>query len=359
MPAFNDGSTEDIKINRQVWPMSGSSQDTQYEIASLQPDQSEIGQGFPAGMVPSLVSIVISIYSEKRFNDLVELLDRINSQSYQKREAIVIVDENEQLYFRIMSHTAEKNYTDVHVVFNPLNKGLSYSRNLGIKNAHGEYIAFIDDDALPEPTWVESVVKSFAHDVGAVAGHIVPGWENMSMAWFPKELYWMISCSYNMTPDRNGEVERGFGVNMAFRKDLFRKLGGFNEKLGINGKKWLGGEDSDMFLKVRESKWKVIYAHDAQVIHKISGDRIILKKIVKRAFDGGISLAVLKRYRQYVVKNSLESSYLKKILLEFYPSAVLQFLTSCKNLLKQISMVSIAVAFVGIGYIYGIIKHEP
>jgi glucosyl-dolichyl phosphate glucuronosyltransferase len=338
--------------------MSTVLQETQQEMAGLQSDRSALVTEAPTATVPSLVSIVISIYSEKRFDDLVELLDRINGQSYGKHEAVIIVDENEPLYFRIMSHVTQKNYYDVNVVFNPENKGLSYSRNLGIKNAIGEYVAFIDDDAVPELTWVESLVNSFAPDVGAVAGHIVPGWENVAMAWFPKELFWMISCSYNMTPDQKGEVERGFGVNMVFRKDLFHKLGDFNEKLGINGKKWLGGEDSDMFLRVRESQWKVVYAPDAKVIHKIPGDRITFRKIIKRSLAAGTSIVAMKRYRQYAIKNSTESSYLKKIVFEFYPSTMIQFLGSCKKLVKQISAVSITVAFVGIGYIYGTLKHE-
>lgn len=328
-------------------------------MARPSPDQPAIVQETPPDTVPSLVSIVVSIYSEKRYYDLIELIDRINGQTYRKHETIVIVDENENLYYRIMSHVTEHNYYDVNVVYNPINRGLSYSRNLGIDNASGEYVAFIDDDAVPDPAWVESLVKSFAHDVGAVAGHIVPCWENADMAWFPKELFWMISCSYTMTPDEKGEVERGFGVNMVFRKALFHKVGGFNEKLGINGKKWLGGEDSDMFLKVRDSRWKVVYAPDAMVIHKIPGDRIYFKKIIRRAFVAGTSIVALKRHQPSAMKSSTESSYLKKIVFEFYPSVMIQFLRSCINLVKQISAVSLTVAFVGIGYIYGTLKHEP
>lgn len=121
--------------------MSTVLQETQQEMAGLQSDRSALVTEAPTATVPSLVSIVISIYSEKRFDDLVELLDRINGQSYRKHEAVIIVDENEPLYFRIMSHVTQKNYYDVNVVFNPENKGLSYSRNLGIKNAIGEYVA--------------------------------------------------------------------------------------------------------------------------------------------------------------------------------------------------------------------------
>ncbi|HUL62340.1 MAG TPA: glycosyltransferase [Methanocella sp.] len=306
-----------------------------------------------AGEKGLLVSIIVSIYSSKRYDDLVDLIDGVRGQTYGHNEMIIVVDENVDLYNKITEHLAAHDYRNVFPVFNPDNRGLSYSRNLGVDLAKGDVVAFIDDDAVPEPQWIEAIAQCFVKCVGAVAGHVAPKWESNSMVWFPRELFWMISCTYQNNLETKAEIERGFGVNMAFRRDLLTRMGGFNEKLGINGKKWLGGEDTDMFLKVREAGWKVIYSPDAKVAHKIFRDRLCLKKIVKRAFDGGKSIAALKKYRRYAIKNSTEQNYLKTILFEYYPATLRRFLTFCAHTIKQVVAVSATVLFVGIGYIYG------
>jgi len=112
------------------------------------------------------------------------------------------------------------------------------------------------------------------------------------MSWFPKELHWMISCSYIMTPNQKEEVERGFGTNMAFKRYLLDDVGMFDTNLGIKGKNWVGGEDTDMFLSIKEAGKKVIFNPDARVLHKVYAYRISTKNIMKRAFDGGVSVAI-------------------------------------------------------------------
>jgi glycosyltransferase involved in cell wall biosynthesis len=206
-----------------------------------------------------ILSVIVSAYSLERFHDLADVIDGISNQTYNQIETIIIIDENKELFDKVNGYINVKNLENVHTIFNSENKGLSHSRNIGIKSSHGSIIAFIDDDAVPSIDWAKNIVETFNEDslIGAVTGDVIPQWECSDMAWFPRELYWMLSCSYVMTPKEKKEFERGFGTNMAFKRNIFDKVGIFDTNLGINGKKWVGGEDSDMFLKVKKGEEKV------------------------------------------------------------------------------------------------------
>jgi glycosyltransferase involved in cell wall biosynthesis len=303
------------------------------------------------------LSIVASAYSFDRYNDLIDLLNGIKEQTYKEGEAIIVIDQNKELYGKISEYILLNNLHGIKLVFNSENRGLSYSRNIGVTHATGDIIAFIDDDAIPYPEWAEEILNTFNDDeIGAVTGDVIPLWEYKEMSWFPKELHWMISCSYIMTPHKKEEVERGFGTNMAFRKDLLYKVGMFDTNLGIKINNWVGGEDTDMFLSIKEIGKKVIFNPDAKVLHKVYAYRIGTKNIIKRAFNGGMSVAIMKNIRLYNIKRSTEHNYLKKIFFEFYPDAFKGLtMKSSVTSLKQIVIVSIVIMFEGLGYFYRIV----
>lgn len=301
------------------------------------------------------ISIIVSTYSGDRYNDLINLLESIKLQTHSDAdydiEPIIIVDENKDLFDKLNN---DEKFSKMIFVFNPKNKGLSYSRNIGIMRASGEIFAFIDDDALACHNWAKALVETFDNkDVGAVAGHIIPIWEHKSMSWFPKELFWMISCSYTMTPNFKCEVDRGFGTNMAFKKDVFEKVGMFDTKLGINGKNWIGGEDTVMFLKVKDIGKKVMFNPDAKVLHKVYRSRINMLKIINRAFSGGNSVAIMKNVRRYNLSNSVENKYIKTLIFEFYPRTFKKLTTNTMESIKQIVTVTLVITAESIGYMYG------
>lgn len=304
------------------------------------------------------LSIVVSAYSLDRYNDLVDLLNGVEKQTYREWEAIIVIDENKELYNKISEHISLNNFEGMKLIFNFKNKGLSFSRNIGVKHATGDIIAFIDDDAIPYPEWAEEILDVFNDDdVGAVTGDVVPMWEYEEMSWFPTELRWMISCSYIMTPNQIEEVERGFGTNMAFKKDLLYEVGMFDTSLGIKINNWVGGEDTDMFLSIKEAGKKVIFSPNAKVLHKVYAYRISTKNIIKRAFNGGVSVAIMKKVRRYKMKNSIEDAYLKRLFFKFYPNVFKEFVRKPSIVqLKQMSIIGAVIMFESLGYLHGSIK---
>ncbi len=307
-----------------------------------------------------VLSIVVSAFSMERYEDLVEIFNKLNDQICLNFELIIIIDENFNLYDKLKLNFKNYNFENLFLIFNKNNYGLSYSRNLGIQKASGNAIAFLDDDAVPVPEWTQEIVKTFNDGkVMAATGDVIPLWEDPSMAWFPKELNWLISCSYIMTPSIYTEIDRGFGVNMVFRKDVFDEIGVFNTNLGISKGRWIGGEDTDMFLRVQDMKGLIIFNPNITVYHKIAKKRIYLINICKRAYNGGISVAALKSTRPYRMNKSTEYKYFFKLLYDFYPNSIIQALKKPSiEVIKKIVYVSFVILFHQIGYLHGSIKFK-
>lgn len=302
------------------------------------------------------LSVIVSAYSSDRYHDLTDLLNGLDEQTCSSFETVIVIDKNKELFDKINQYIKIKGIKNTVQIFNHENRGLSHSRNIGIQNSKGSVVAFIDDDAVPSPNWVKSIIETFKEDeIGAVTGEVIPLWEFKEMSWFPKELFWMISCSFENISSPKMEVASGFGVNMAFKKKLILDLGMFNTDLGINGKKWQGGEDSDMFLRIREFGKKVVFNSETKVFHKVYAHRIYLKNILKRAFNGGLSIVFMKNMRAYDL--TIENAYLKRLLLEFYPSQLNKLIFSPSTIpLKRMTIVSAVVIFEGLGYLYGIMS---
>lgn len=303
-----------------------------------------------------ILSVVVSAYSFERSHDLIDVIDGISNQTYSPIEAIVVIDKSKELFDKVNNYVKTNSLKNMRLIFNPENKGLSYSRNIGIKNSHGSIIAFIDDDAVPTANWAKYIIETFDEDslIGAVTGDVTPKWEFDSMSWFPRELHWMLSCSYVMTPTKKQEFERAFGTNMAFKRDVFSTIGMFDVNLGLNSKRWVGGEDSDMFLRVKKFGMKIVFNPNIIVYHKVYRYRIKIKSLAKRAFNGGYSVFLMKKLVKYSLHNSTEHKYIKHVLFNFFPRVLKGIITKFSLIpVKQICAVILVLFFEFIGFLYG------
>jgi O-antigen biosynthesis protein len=113
---------------------------------------------------------------------------------------------------------------------------ISQARNLGLAMAAGEIVAFLDDDAVPEPTWLSRIVAVFADDRVAAATGFVRGRNGIS---FQHRASWVDSVGrdHPMEADEQaislhqgapGAAVKTEGTNMAFRRALIARMGGFD-----------------------------------------------------------------------------------------------------------------------------------
>ena len=104
---------------------------------------------------PLSTSMVICCYNEQRWDDLCVAISSALAQGTALLEIIVVVDHNPELKGRI-----EARFPTTAVVENRHERGLSGARNTGLANSTGSLIAFLDDDAVADPTMIAVLQKN-------------------------------------------------------------------------------------------------------------------------------------------------------------------------------------------------------
>lgn len=138
------------------------------------------------------------------------------------------------------------------------NMGLSSARNTGLKAASGEIIAYIDDDAYPDPHWLRYIAATFLFtDCAGVGGPNIPPPDDGKIA----------DCVANapggplhvLLSDR--KAEHIPGCNMAFRKTCLEEIGGFDPQFRT------AGDDVDVCWRIQAEGWWLAFNPGAVVWH--------------------------------------------------------------------------------------------
>ena len=178
--------------------------------------------------------------------------------------------------------------------------GLSVARNTALRECKAPVIAYLDDDAVASPGWIDEiqrVFQSLGPTLGCVGGPIDPIWEQPRPEWLPDEL-----LAYLTILDR-GDVARAlnplwepvYGANMSFSCDALRRVGGFEPRLGRCGNRLLSGEDILAQRRLTCLGYSTHYVPSAAIRHHVAAARLHLSWFAERAFWQGVSEAVMLR----------------------------------------------------------------
>ncbi|MBR6174086.1 MAG: glycosyltransferase family 2 protein, partial [Bacteroidales bacterium] len=148
-------------------------------------------------------------------------------------------------------------------------QGLSHARNRGIIESRGDVLVFLDDDSFVKPDYLRNLQKQMDDHPEAMAfgGKITPRFETGET---PK---WLCKWTYSWV----SAIDKGDGVvlfegssypigaNMGFRKECLKQCGNFNTELGRTKKNLMGGEEKDIFNRVKAQNMLIFYFPDIQV----------------------------------------------------------------------------------------------
>ena len=173
------------------------------------------------------------------------------------------------------------------------NQGLSYARNAGIAAAEGDIIAFIDDDERIVPDFIGAYINLFDNHPRAMAagGKIIAEYPTGRPRWM---------SHYTERPIANpmdfGDYIRTFpkgripgGGNMAMRREVFDRIGGFNTALGRTGKRLIGGEESDLFERIAKAGMECYYTPRAVMYHIIPAEKLTDSYFERLCYNTGAS----------------------------------------------------------------------
>jgi len=209
---------------------------------------------------------------------------------------LVIIDNGSTDDTLDVAHAVAEEHPDRVRVVVEHRLGLSEARNRGIAEARFGLLAFIDDDAFPLDGWLESLVAAFdsGPEVMCAGGPVDPMFEGELPPWF-RGRYLPYLTVWDLGPD---PVELAYneyprGANMAFRKEAFRRWGGFSPYLGRKGSSLLSCEETELCLRMERAGARIMYAPGARVRHLTVADRITPEWLTRRFEAQGKSEAIV------------------------------------------------------------------
>jgi hypothetical protein len=243
-------------------------------------------------MTQPSISVVICVYTEQRWREILEAVESIRQQSQKSLEIILVVDHNPVLRDRLANALP-----DVIVLENKQAKGLSGGRNTGISVACGDVIAFLDDDAVADPDWLKYLRDCYADPaVLAVGGRTLPNWQTRRPNWFPQEFDWTVGCTYLGMPQSRAAVRNIMGGNASYRRELFEQVGGFRISIGrAVGKRPMGCEETELCIRIRQFRPEAVLLFESQAVihHLVPANRCRFSYFTSRCYAEGLSKAAV------------------------------------------------------------------
>lgn len=266
----------------------------------------------------------IIICTKNRADELKHCLRSVIDQAKEFADVEVIVVDNGSIdNTKQIVESLSKGYNfKVRYVFEPI-PGICYARNRGAEESLGNIIAYIDDDIRLRNNWVANVRNHFIEKRSDCLGGKIsiklegtlPFKLDQDMRWFFMELDLGNQMREFQESDR---LSYPSGGNMAFHKNVFDVVGGFNKNLNE-----YGADETEFFQRTKQAGFKAMYDPTVEVLHYIPAKRLTIRALKNKAYALGKGSATLwllsspqfKQKIYEIVKNSLKSLYFSLIFL--------------------------------------------
>ncbi len=178
---------------------------------------------------------------------------------------------------------------------------LSKSRNVGIMNASGDVVCFTDDDGIPEPDWIDRLIKAYDDpDVSAAGGWVR---NHTGVEYQTKYIVSSRASTSDVLIENLEDVPHAspyadkfpglIGVNSSFRRTHLIEVGGFDEEYAY----FL--DETDVLARMVDAGYKIAMLPDAQVHHKYAPSHIRAENGIAKSW-----LQIMKSTAYYIVKNA-------------------------------------------------------
>jgi glucosyl-dolichyl phosphate glucuronosyltransferase len=276
-----------------------------------------------------VVELTIIVCTYNRAELLVKCLESLYAQdapsdSYE----VIVVDNNSP------DHT-EKVVRKLSLLHPSLtyiretNIGLSYARNTGYKAAKGNWVGYIDDDALSNPDLITQALSTIRNcSFGSFGGAFLPWYLEKKPWWIPERPFYFTNVIGK--PKQVAELTKGYitGCVAFYKKSVLEELGGFNTSLGMMGNKVFYGEETELQLRIQQKGYTVGYNPAVVVKHYVAPYKLDLSWFFKSPYAVGksyfktfggknafvVSIRAILKSWFVLVKNTLLFKYEPKII---------------------------------------------
>jgi glycosyltransferase involved in cell wall biosynthesis len=226
------------------------------------------------------VAICISTFRRQKL--LRELLLGIAKLSFRKVSApqieVVVVDTPDTSGSAQEACETASLPWPIRYVLEP-RRGLTYARNRALAEAgSADFIAFIDDDEVPSPQWLDELLWAqgeFAADV--VAGPVTPRYAPEVAEWIKAGEFFASPAQTTGTPCKGCATH-----NALVGTNVLGKVPGFDDSFALSG-----AEDTDFFLRVAQAGYEIVWSQEAVVFEYTSATRGTAAWILRREYQTG------------------------------------------------------------------------
>ena len=249
------------------------------------------------------VSVVINTYN--RAKSLKDTLQALRYQTHDAFEVVVVkgpcTDDTDGLLREFAGAVRVADCPDVH---------LSKSRNIGIMEASGDVVAFIDDDAIPEPAWLSELVAAYDSPRVGGAGGLVYDHTGFALQYKYSICDRLGGNSFEVKPPFDDYNCRGAdplvylqGTNASFRRRCLVEIGGFDEEIEY----YL--DEVEVCMRVLDQGYELRPLANAAVHHKYLASHLRNQK--RAVFN---PFAVVKNRFYFALQNGLRTRSLQEVL---------------------------------------------
>lgn len=274
------------------------------------------------------IALSLVLCTRNRAESLKKTLDSISAQAHCESLAyeVIVVDNNSSDNTSIIiGDFAKVSRFPVRYVFES-KTGLSFARNRGILESHGDIIVFTDDDVIPDENWLYNIYRCFQkYNTDAVCGKIKALYDAGIPEWVKKDKILstglIINYDYGELPvkfDKNS-MRYFIGANMAFKRTVFEKAGYFRTDLGVGTD--IMGEDTEFAMRIlKKGIFDIYYAGDAVVSHGVELKRLSMMYIahwflMSGRFNARIGIYAKDRFSVFGIPSYVYVNMLKGILM--------------------------------------------
>jgi len=202
-----------------------------------------------------------------------QALRSVKSQNGPVADEVIIVGRNLADLYGISGE-------NVRIVNEPRWLNAAAARNTGAGIARGGLLFFMDDDCIAAGDWITSNLEALLDkpEIGAALGRLVGKSDKYFSRCVDLSGFWVQQNSVRKY------VNGGYAASLAISRDLFQRMGGFNSKMDMV-------EDCDLYARIRNAGYKIVYEPKITVYHDHGKDT--LKKLVSFMYEGG------RNYRRY------------------------------------------------------------
>jgi succinoglycan biosynthesis protein ExoM len=233
--------------------------------------------------------VAVCITTCKRPKGLDQLLDGLNKLTFNKcpetHVEIVVIDNDPEQSVRTLVIDKQKEMKYKTFYYLEKQRGISFARNKALEVVKDKYdlMAFIDDDEVPEPNWLDELIYVHnMYDAAVVSGPVLPLFVGEQKDWIRKGAFFDRPRYSTGT-----HLENGRTGNVLMSTELLKKVPQFDTKYALTG-----GEDTLFFKNVKKAGFKMIWSDQSIVYEWVPESRAKMKWLFQRSYRVGNTISL-------------------------------------------------------------------